>query len=105
MIRTCGALAILVAFMLLTVTCSSGNVASNLRPDPKLDPHAKCGQTEPLIVEWKAPARGKLEALRAAGLIAVRYEGCDLEVLDCHAKGKYGYVSVTPKDEQVKMRD
>jgi hypothetical protein len=56
-------------------------------------------------VEWSAANRGRLEALRGKGLIAIKYEDCKVTVLDCHANGAYGYVALTPKDEQVKIKD
>ena len=37
--------------------------------------------TAPLVVEWDATARGQLESLRARHVVAVRYTGCELEVL------------------------
>lgn len=84
---------------------SPGSTAGIVRPNPKLDPAAKCGQLEPLVVEWDPAARGRLESLRTQGLVAVHYEGCDLRVLDCHATGKYAYAAFTPKDQTVAMRD
>ena len=93
--RRAARLAIL-CFPLAVAACPSRTQPA-ARPGPQLDPHAKCGQSDPLVVEWDAAARGRLEAARAKGLIAVRYEGCNLQVLDCHAAGKYSYVGLTPK--------
>lgn len=93
------------ALLLVGCPSSPGGPAATVRPDPKLDPKAKCGQLEPLVVEWDPSARGRFESLRPHGLIAVRYEGCDLQVLDCHAPGKYAYTAFTPKDQRVVMRD
>jgi hypothetical protein len=46
----------------------------------------------PLIVEWPSADRAALEAQASHGLVVVRYEGCEMEVLrQCrvfHAVGK-----------------
>lgn len=93
----------LAALISLIVACKSGGPAASVRPNPELG--GRCDAREPLTVEWSAANRARLESLRGKGLIAVRYQDCKLEVLDCHATGTYAYVSVTPKDEQVKIRD
>ena len=92
--------------------CSGSNLASNLAQAPKFEPkdQTKCGiaksQSEPLIVEWPDAARGRLEALLRKGVVAVRYSGCEMEVLgQCSARGRYAYSSFTPKRSNVKMRD
>ena len=57
-------------------------------------------QLRPLIVEWEAADRASLEVrLRREGLVAVRYAGCELEVLRCQAAGKYHYSGVTVKQD------
>ena len=92
--------------------CSGQNAASKLLDTPTYQPRdqAKCGvaksQAEPLIVEWPDAARGKLESMVKRGVVAVRYEGCEMEVLgQCTARGAYRYASVNPKKSLVKMRD
>jgi hypothetical protein len=60
----------------------------------------------PLIIEWPAADRASLEAQRARGLAVVRYEEGEMELLrDCRAKGGYRYVAVTPKEEDVSIRN
>ena len=71
---------------------------------------AKCGvkksQSEPLVVEWPSAARAKLEALSRTGVVAVRYQGCEMEVLaSCNAPGKYGYTAITPKHDHVAIKN
>lgn len=57
-------------------------------------------QLRPLIVEWEAADRASLEVrLRKQGLVAVRYAGCELEVLHCQAAGNYRYSGVTVKQD------
>jgi len=94
------------------VSCGPGTPTSELARPPEFDPkgQAKCGvaksQAEPLIVEWPDAARGKLESQVRRGVVAVRYVGCDMQVLgQCAAPGKYGYASLNPKKSRVKMRN
>jgi hypothetical protein len=80
---------------------------------PAFDPpgQAKCGvvksQSEPLVVEWPSAARGKLEALARESMVAVRYEGCDMEVLSqCRVpQAKYAYHPITRKHDRVAIKN
>jgi hypothetical protein len=89
-----------------------GNVASHLATPPTYDPpgQAKCSVRKsaehPLIVEWPSADRATLEAKAQAGLVAVRYVGCEMEVLHrCKLPGKYGYTGITPKHDSVTIKD
>src|SRR5262245_9268224 len=91
----------------LLASCSGGNAASNLAAPPAFAPkdQTKCGvtksQARPLIVEWPSADRGDLEAQAKAGLVAVRYVGCEMEVLPrCKAPGAYVYTPFTRKDDR-----
>lgn len=69
---------------------------------------AKCGvrssTAKPLVVEWPAAERAALEARSSRGLVAVRYQGCEMEVLTtCTVGGAYEYVGLTQKREGVKI--
>ncbi|HVH40861.1 MAG TPA: hypothetical protein VM925_00915 [Labilithrix sp.] len=91
------------------------NAASHALKTPELptDKQAKCrvakSQSEPLIVEWPDAARGRLESISRRGLVAVRYEGCELSVLSrCTVKsgsGGYGYSPITRKQSTVRIKD
>jgi hypothetical protein len=96
--------------------CGGGmgeNAASKLAKAPELptDKQSKCkvlkSREEPLVVEWPDTARGKLESLSHRGLVAVHYEGCELEVLGrCRVKsGAYGYSPITRKQSTVVIKD
>lgn len=92
--------------------CGPGALTENLAKAPEFNPvgQAKCGvaksQAEPLIVEWPDAARGKLESQVRRGVVAVRYVGCEMQVLGrCCVPGKYGYASLNPKKSHVKMRN
>jgi hypothetical protein len=96
----------------LTGCMPGGNIASHLATPPKYEPtdQAKCGVRKsadhPLIVEWPSADRATLEAKAQAGLVAVRYVGCEMEVLHrCKLPGKYGYTAITPKHDAVTIKD
>jgi hypothetical protein len=89
-----------------------GNAASQIAKAPTYDPpgQAKCGVRKsadhPLIVEWPSADRATLEAKAQSGLVAVRYVGCEMEVLHrCKLPGKYSYTSITPKHDAVTIKD
>ena len=112
---------LLVAFSPLALGvggCGGGvgnNAAGQLVKTPELptDKQSKCkvakSQSEPLIVEWPDAARGRLESVSRKGLVAVRYEGCELAVLSrCTVKstsGGYGYSPITRKQSKITIKD
>lgn len=60
---------------------------------------------KPLVVEWPAADRAALEARAQRSLVAVRYEGCTMEVLDgCDVDGSYAFVPLSLKQERVTIR-
>ncbi len=96
---------------LVLVSCQR-TPAAKLVQTPKYEPagQAKCtvqaSYTRPLVVEWPAAERASLEARLTRGLVAVHAEGCELEVLrQCAVPGKYSYLGLTRKNEQVTIRD
>lgn len=73
-------------------------------------PGGKCllasDRTSPLIVEWSGPSRGQLEAMRAKHVVAVRYTGCEIEMLpQCEVAHRYAYVPLTPKHDRVVVKN
>jgi len=91
--------------------CRGDNLAARLARTPELDAQgqARCGvmksSARPLIIEWPSSDRAALEGLVEAGegLIAVRYVGCEMEIVRrCAVAGRYGYTAVEPKrDDQM----
>ena len=91
--------------------CRGNNLAATLARTPELDAQgqSRCGvmksSERPLIIEWPSSDRGALEGLvkRGAGLVAVRYAGCEMEVVRrCAVPGLYSYTAVEPKrDDQL----
>ncbi len=70
----------------------------------------KCGVRRsgdrPLVVEWPAADRAALEARAQQGLVAVRYEGCEMEVLTgCEVAGTYDFVPLSRKQERVSIHN
>ncbi|MCX4242264.1 hypothetical protein [Paraliomyxa miuraensis] len=69
----------------------------------------KCGvkasAAKPLVVEWPAADRAALEARATRSLVAVRYQGCEMEVLtNCTVEGNYSYLGLNQKREGVKIK-
>jgi hypothetical protein len=90
--------------------CTPNLAATAHAPELDRPGETKCGvkksQSEPLVVEWPSAARAKLEALSRTGVVAVRYQGCEMEVLaSCNAPGKYGYTAITPKHDHVAIKN
>jgi hypothetical protein len=70
---------------------------------------AKCGvkasAAKPLVVEWPAADRAALEARANRSLVAVRYQGCEMEVLtNCTVQGAYSYLGLNQKREGVRIK-
>ena len=75
-------------------------------PKDQTTAHAAKSDTRPLILEWPASDRAALEARRAGGVVVVRYGGREMEVLrGCRVAGSYRYIAITPKEEDVVMRN
>lgn len=108
-----GALA-LIATTIPTAGCKPGkNAAGQIAQTPGMEAtgQSKCGvkqsSSKPLVVEWPSTERAALEGRTKAGLVAVRYNGCEMEVLtNCSApKDSYNYVGLTQKTEVVRIAD
>lgn len=96
--------------LLALVTQACATTGEHAKPPGLPDRYAKCSiqksQSRPLIVEWPSTDRATLESLSKRGLVAVRYTGCEMEVLTrCSVKGAYAYTPVTLQSERITMRD
>jgi hypothetical protein len=97
----------------LVAACSGCASSPGVDPQvPRYEPtdqtsaHVAKSATRPLILEWPAADRASLESRRAAGVVVVRYGGHEMAVLrGCHVAAAYRYVSLTPKEEDVVMRN
>jgi hypothetical protein len=92
--------------------CGAGTPASELAKAPEFNPEGqtKCSvaasQSRPLIVEWPSTERGDLEAQARKGVVAVRYSGCEMQVLrGCTVPLRYEYTPFTRKDDQLSIHD
>ncbi|MEX1367330.1 MAG: hypothetical protein AB1Z98_29655 [Nannocystaceae bacterium] len=89
-----------------------GNPAEQLTTTPDLAEQtgqSKCGvrasAAKPLVVEWPAADRAALEARATRGLVAVRYQGCEMEVMtNCTVDGAYSYLGLNMKREGVRIK-
>ena len=108
------ALPLLLAAAPLHAGCAPAGLAASQVRLPKYDPpgQTSCGvvasPTHLLVVEWPALDRATLEARAKQGLVAVRYVGCDIEVLpECTAPAQYAYVytSTTTKRDKVHIQN
>jgi hypothetical protein len=98
------------AFALLPLAACAGPALDSTvpayAPGDQTTASAAKSASRPLVLEWPAADRAALEAQRAGGVVVVRYGGSEMEVLrGCHAPGAYRYVSVTPKQEGLVVRD
>lgn len=92
--------------------CGVNNAASKLVSTPEFAPkdQTKCGvkksQSRPLIVEWPSADRMELESKVRQGVVAVRYVGCEMDVLErCSAPAKYKYLGATRSRDSVVVND
>ncbi len=92
--------------------CAGGNLASRLAQTPSFEPEGetRCGvvksQAHPLVVEWPSADRLTLENKLREGLVAVRYVGCEMRVLErCSVSGKYAYFGATRSEDTVVIKD
>jgi outer membrane protein OmpA-like peptidoglycan-associated protein len=98
--------------LVLVAACGGGNAASQLAKAPDYDPkdQTKCGvaksQERPLIVEWPSADRLELESKARQGIVAVRYVGCEMDVLErCSVPAKYNYVGGTRKQDELDINN
>lgn len=102
------------AVWLLALAVAGCNQHPLTRPSPTPPTLADAGltrcalapsQLRPLVVEWSAADRGSLEVRLKAGVVAVRYEGCTLQLLpDCRVPGDYTYHGFTRKHDTLTIR-
>jgi hypothetical protein len=105
------AVGVAASLVVVLAGCSRGTTRSQLAAPPQLDVgSAKCSvatsHDAPFVVEWEGSDRAQLEAAVRTGIAAVRYGGCQLEVVQgCSAPAAYEYAALTPKKESVEIMD
>jgi hypothetical protein len=92
--------------------CGPGAVAQSRMPNGGHDPShlAKCSvaasREQPLVTEWPAPYKARLEALLQGGAVAVEYSGCDLRIIDrCRLSGSYAWKKTTLSTDTTDIQD
>ena len=102
----------LVLALALFAGCAGGNLASRVAQAPKFEPdgETRCGlmksQAHPLVVEWPSADRLTLENKIREGVVAVRYVGCEMRVLErCTVPAKYTYLGATRSEDKVVIKD
>lgn len=101
------ALAIVVSGSTVACAATPRAVLPNDGHDPT--PLAKCSvaasKMEPLVTEWPASSKARLEALIAEGAVAVAYSGCELRIVDtCKPKGSYRWSRTTLSTDTTEIR-
>jgi hypothetical protein len=101
-----------VVLLVLTLPSCAGSATGLVATPPSLDlkGQSRCvvsaSHAKPLIVEWPSGDRAALESQARRGVVPVRYEGCEMEVLaQCRAPGTYKYVGIERKEDHVTIRD
>lgn len=99
----------LLAGSLLLSACGGTFSVAPVVPAYEPENQAKCqvhaSQDRPLVIEWPSNDRVALESRLLRGVVAVRYEGCEMQVLRCGAEVPYRYQGVTYASEQVTIED
>ncbi len=99
--------------LLLCSACGAGApVAESAVPNGGHDvaPLAKCSvaasHEQPLVTEWPASYKARLEALLHEGAVAVDYSGCELRIVDtCKLPGSYTWKKTTLSTDTTEIRN
>jgi hypothetical protein len=99
---------LLLAFTTACGAALAPQVVPNEGHDPS--PLAKCSvaasHEQPLVTEWPASYKARLEALLHEGAVAVEYSGCDLRLIDrCKVPGSYAWKKTTLSTDSTDIHD
>lgn len=109
--RAPGALVAAAAVMAgLAVGCGGGSLPHEIAVPRDPTPLTKCkvaaSQSSPLVTEWPASEKARLEGLLAEGGVAVSYSGCEMTLLDaCRVEGRYAFQRTTLSTDTVEIDD
>ena len=96
------------------ISCGSGAVAQNIRPNAPTAAtalgEAPCHEVdkhgEPLVVDWRSEQRGDLEIAMKEGVAVVEYSCKGIRLLkDCHIEGQYGFIGMTRREQLVRLEN
>lgn len=92
--------------------CGPGAAAQAVTPNGGHDvaPLARCSvaasHDQPLVTEWPASYKARLEAMLLEGAVAVEYSGCDLRIVDtCRVPGAYSWKKTTLSTDTTDIQD
>jgi hypothetical protein len=90
---------------LISSACGAMQARAPTLPTAEERCRASAGLAEPVIAEWNAAERTRLESLIARGAVAVVYTGCELRLLPaCRQPGRYLWRRTSPSTDQYVMR-
>jgi hypothetical protein len=100
------------SLLVLVLASACGSPAMTPRdPAQHLDPTplARCqvggGAQNPLVTEWSASEKARLESLLGSQTVFVRFTGCELVLVDaCRQAGVYGWTRTTLSTDTVEIR-
>jgi hypothetical protein len=100
-VLVCGAVACGGSLPVQSVLPNGGHDTSQL---------ARCSvaasQEQPLVTEWPASYKARLEAMLQSGAVAVEYSGCDLKIVDrCRLSGSYAWRKTTMSTDTTDIAD
>ncbi len=97
---------------LVSLGACGGGAAQAVIPNDGHDPTdlARCSvaasHDEPLVTEWPASYKARLEASLHEGAVAVAYSGCDLRIIDsCRITGTYQWKKTTLSADTTEIND
>lgn len=92
--------------------CGGGAVAQSAMPNGGMDTTqlAKCSVAasleQPLVTEWPASYKARLESMLTQGVVAVEYSGCEMRIVDrCLLPGSYAWKKTTLSTDTTDIRD
>lgn len=94
----------------LAAACGGPGLSARTAVPEDPTPLTKCqvaaGQSSPLVTEWPAAEKARLEGLIAQGGVAVRYSGCEMTLLDgCKLEGSYAFQRTTLSTDMLEIRN
>jgi hypothetical protein len=84
----------------------AGGSATPADPTPLTKCKVAVSQESPLVTEWPASEKARLESLTARQVVAVQYSGCEMRIVDrCRVEGSYGWRATTLATDTVEIAD
>lgn len=103
---------LVVATALALTACGPGAFAQAVTPNAGHDTAAlaRCtvaaSHDQPLVTEWPASYKARLEAVLHEGAVAVEYSGCELRIVDtCRVAGAYTWKKTTFSTDTTDIQD